>query len=89
MKNRALKISVSVPLKLVEEVDKKTTYKGRSRSKWITNAIKSKLNDIENAPEMTERQLTAMLLYQTKDPLLKAILQVKLNPDWYEQITQS
>lgn len=89
MKNRALKISVSVPLKLVEEVDKKTTYKGRSRSKWITNAIKSKLNDIDNAPEMSERQLTAMLLYQTNDPLLKAILQVKLNPDWYEQITQS
>tara|TARA_Y100000004_G_scaffold167973_1_gene200960 strand:- start:433 stop:675 length:243 start_codon:yes stop_codon:yes gene_type:complete len=74
MKNRALKISVSVPLKLVEEVDKKTTYKGRSRSKWITNAIKSKLEDTKNAPEMTERQLIAMLIDKTKDPLLELIL---------------
>ena len=88
MKNRALKISVSVPIKLVEEVDKLTTYKGRSRSKWITNAIKSKLNDINNAPEMSERQLTAMLLHQTKDPLMKALLQVKLNPEWYDNITK-
>lgn len=89
MKNRALKISVSVPIKLVEEVDKLTTYKGRSRSKWITAAIKSKLNHLNNAPEMSERQLMALLLHQTKDPLMKALLQVKLNPDWYEDVTES
>ena len=74
MKNRALKISVSVPLKTVEELDKLTTYKNRSRSKWITNAIQNKLKDIENIPERTERQLMAALRAKTEDPLLTAIL---------------
>lgn len=86
MRNRALKISVSVPLNLVEEMDKLTTYKGRSRSKWITNAIKSKLDDLSNAPEMSERQLMAMLYTSTNDPTLKAILQIKLNPHLDEWI---
>ena len=80
MKNRALKISVSIPLKIVEELDQLTTYKGRSRSKWITNAINERLKGFEAAPEMTERQLTAILFNSTKNPLLKVILREILNP---------
>ena len=80
MKNRALKISVSIPLKIVEELDQLTTYKGRSRSKWITNAISERLLGFEAAPEMSERQLTAMLFNSTKNPLLKVILGELLNP---------
>jgi len=80
MKNRALKISVSIPLKIVEELDQLTTYKGRSRSKWITNAISERLKGFEAAPEMSERQLTAMLFNSTKNPLLKVILGELLNP---------
>ena len=80
MKNRALKISVSIPLKIVEELDQLTTYKGRSRSKWITNAISERLKGFDTAPEMSERQLTAMLFNSTKNPLLKVILGELLNP---------
>jgi metal-responsive CopG/Arc/MetJ family transcriptional regulator len=80
MKNRALKISVSIPLKIVEELDQLTTYKGRSRSKWITNAISERLKGFDATPEMSERQLTAMLFNSTKNPLLKVILGELLNP---------
>ena len=80
MKNRALKISVSIPLKTVEELDQLTTYKGRSRSKWITNAISERLKGFDAAPEMSERQLMAMLRHQTKNPLLHVILSELLQP---------
>lgn len=74
MKNRALKVSVSIPLKIVEELDKLTTYKGRSRSKWITNAISERLKGFDATPEMSERQLIALLINATEDPLLEKIL---------------
>jgi len=85
MKNRALKISVSIPLKTVEELDQLTTYKGRSRSKWITNAISERLKGFDAAPEMSERQLMAMLFNSTKNPLLKVILGELLNPTKFER----
>ena len=78
MKNRALKISVSIPLKIVEELDQLTTYKGRSRSKWITNAITERLKGFEAAPEMSERQLTAMLFNSTKRSLHRILKTVFL-----------
>ena len=80
MKNRALKLSVSIPLKLVEELDQLTTYKGRSRSKWITNAIRERLNGFEAAPEMSERQMMALLFSSTTNPMLKVVLGEVLNP---------
>tara|TARA_Y100000592_G_C5464946_1_gene316173 strand:+ start:189 stop:455 length:267 start_codon:yes stop_codon:yes gene_type:complete len=43
MRNRAIKISVSMPLKLVEELDKLTTYKGKSRSQYISGAVTQRL----------------------------------------------
>jgi metal-responsive CopG/Arc/MetJ family transcriptional regulator len=80
MKNRALKISVSIPLRTVEELDQLTTYKGRSRSKWITQAITERLKDLDATPEYTERQLMAMLRHQTDNPLLHVILSELLQP---------
>ena len=80
MKNRALKISVSIPLKIVEELDQLTTYKGRSRSKWVTNAITERLKGFDAAPEMSERQLMAILRNTTKNPLLIVILSELLQP---------
>jgi len=80
MKNRALKISVSVPLRTVEELDQLTTYKGRSRSKWITQAITERLKGLDATQDFTERQLTALLFTTTKNPLLKVILGELLNP---------
>ena len=80
MKNRALKISVSIPLKTVEELDKLTTYKGFSRSRWITKTIEARLKGSEAIEEMPERQIMAMLFARTQDPLLKAILGHYLNP---------
>jgi len=42
-KNYHIKISVSLPVKMVEKLDKKTTYKGRSRSKYIADAITQRI----------------------------------------------
>ena len=36
-------IKISLPLKIVEKLDKLTTYKGRSRSKYIANALTQRL----------------------------------------------
>ena len=80
MKNRALKLSVSIPLKIVEELDQLTTYKGRSRSKWVTNAIRERLNGFEAVPEMSERQMMALLFNSTTNPYVKAVLSEALNP---------
>lgn len=41
--NFHVKISVSLPAKTVEKLDKLTTYKGRSRSKYIANAITQRI----------------------------------------------
>lgn len=42
-KNYHIKISVSLPVRMVEKLDKKTTYKGRSRSKYIADAITQRI----------------------------------------------
>ncbi len=84
MKNRALKISVSIPLNIVEELDQLTTYKGRSRSKWITNAINERLKGFEATPEMSERQMMAILFNSTTNPYVKLVLGEALNPTKFE-----
>ena len=78
VKNRAIKISVSIPLSLLEELDKLTTYKGRSRSKYISNSIRASLNGAEHAEELSDRQIYALLRTRTDDPLIKAICDIKL-----------
>jgi len=62
MKNRAIKISVSIPLKLLEKVDKITTYKGRSRSKYIANAVSQRIEAQEITPEIDLNRAIAIIL---------------------------
>jgi metal-responsive CopG/Arc/MetJ family transcriptional regulator len=89
MKNRALKISVSIPLKIVEELDQLTTYKGRSRSKWITNAITERLKGFEATPDIPERKMMAMLFASTTNPYVKLVLGEALNPTKLENRQES
>lgn len=62
MRNRAIKISVSIPLKLLEKVDKLTTYKGRSRSKYIANAVSQRIEAQEITPEIDVKRAIAIIM---------------------------
>lgn len=62
MKNRAIKISVSIPLKLLEKVDQITTYKGRSRSKYIANAVSQRIEAQNVTPEIDINRAIAIIL---------------------------
>ena len=52
----------------------------------IVKAINDRLDKTDTPEELTERQLLAKLLANTKDPVLKAICQIKLNPHFDEWI---
>ena len=68
MRNRAIKISVSVPLKLLEKLDKITTYKGKSRSQYITGAISQRLEGRKtDAMDEDDTIILGMLLKQRED----------------------
>lgn len=86
MKNRHIKCGFTIPIHTLERLDKKTTYKGFNRSRWIVKAINDRLDKTDTPEELTERQLLAKLLANTKDPVLKAICQIKLNPHFDEWI---
>jgi len=84
-KNYHIKISVSLPLRVVEKLDKLTTYKGKSRSKYIAGAISQRL-EAQNA-DLTEMELNqcmamtiARLGNNPRDSLMKQILVAYLNP---------
>lgn len=62
MKNRAIKISVSIPLNLLLKLDKITTYKGRSRSKYIANAVSQRIEAAEVTPEIDVTRAIAIIL---------------------------
>lgn len=62
MKNRAIKISVSIPLHLLEKLDKITTYKGRSRSKYIANAVSQRIEAAEVIPEVDLNRAIAIIM---------------------------
>lgn len=62
MKNRAIKISVSIPLNLLEKLDKLTTYKGRSRSQYISNAVSQRIHAQEITPEVDINRAIAIIL---------------------------
>ena len=82
IKNRHIKVGFTIPIHTLEELDKKTTYQGRNRSRWIVKAIKDRLDNTSTPEEMSERKILAILLATTKDPILRAICQIKLSPQF-------
>lgn len=85
MKNRAIKISVSLPLKLVEKLDQITTYRGKSRSRYISGAVSQRLEGRKtDAMDEDDTIYLGMLLMRREDcpDYVKAMLEhwmVKLN----------
>ena len=87
--NYHVKISVSLPVNLIEKLDKITTYKGRSRSKYIANAISQRMEaksadfediDLNQAMAMAH----ARLGNSDRDLLMKGIINNYLFPVDYD-----
>lgn len=68
-------VSISMPTKMVEELNYHLSYKA-SRSEWIRDAIKKKLENLEVNPfdELTLRQCIAMAQAKSKDPVVLSLL---------------
>ena len=87
--NYHVKISVSLPVKLIEKLDKKTTYKGKSRSKYIRDSITQRMEaknaDFE-AIELNQAlgMVHARLGKSPRDLLMKSIIENYLNPVEYD-----
>ena len=86
--NYHVKISVSLPVKTIEKLDKLTTYKGRSRSKYIANAITQRMEAVSaDFSEVSLNQALGMvharLTNSPRDLLMKAIIDNYLNPVEY------
>ena len=64
-------ISITLPLKLIEQIDDKLT-RTSSRSAWIATACMNEL--IDDHHNLNERQLMAALHYQTDSEVLKTLL---------------
>lgn len=80
---------MSLPVQLIEKLDKLTTYKNRSRSKYIANAITQRIEAVSaDLSEVTLQQALGMaharLGNSDKDVLMKAIIENYLNPVKYE-----
>jgi len=58
---RHIKISVSLPLHLVEKLDKKTTYKNKSRSQYIAKAVSDRINSLPATSTIDTNTLLSML----------------------------
>lgn len=88
--NYHIKISVSLPLKIVEKLDKLTTYKGRSRSKYIANALTQRLEGSSAEFEDLDLQRCLTLAHSRlgtnpRDLLMREIIVNYLNPVTYEE----
>lgn len=59
--NYHVKISVSLPVHIIERLDKITTYKGKSRSKYIRKSIEDRLNSIPSNIDIPIEQLLSMI----------------------------
>lgn len=78
MKNRAIKISVSMPLHLVEKLDKLTTYKGKSRSQYISGAVSQRI-EARKTDKMDDLPITYLVstlnTHADCPPYLSALLE--------------
>lgn len=59
--NYHVKISVSLPVHIIERLDKITTYKGKSRSKYIRKAVEDRLNSLPATQELPIDVLLSMV----------------------------
>ena len=78
MKNRAIKISISVPLNLLEKLDQITTYKGKSRSKYVCGAVTQRIEarKTDNMDALPISYLASMLNAHHECPeYLRVLLQ--------------
>jgi len=79
MRNRAIKISVSIPINLLEKLDKITTYRGKSRSAYIAGAITQRIEarTTDNMDALPITYLTSQLLMHDDTPeYLKRLLEL-------------
>lgn len=86
--NYHVKISVSLPVKLIEKLDKMTTYKGKSRSKYIAGAITQRMEAKNADLEAIELNQALNLAHgrlgkSPRDLLMKEIIVNYLNPVEY------
>jgi len=73
--NPTTAISVTLPRRLVEELDKVLSY-SQSRSKWIAQACEDKMQKYDSPllEDASDRQLMGCLHEKTNDPFLKKLL---------------
>ena len=77
-RNRHIKISVTLPIHLLEKLDKRTTYKGKSRSKYVAKAIQDRIDTRIPVGDIDNMQLMSMLEARTDDIQLKIMLRLAL-----------
>jgi len=78
MRNRAIKISISMPINLLEKLDKITTYKGKSRSKYVCGAVSQRIEArrVDNMDALPISYLASMLNAHDECPeYLRVLLQ--------------
>ena len=78
MRNRAIKISVSMPINLLEKLDKITTYRGKSRSAYICGAVTQRIEArrTDNMDDWPFSALLSMLhIHEDTPQYMKAILE--------------
>ena len=69
---------MSLPLSLVEKLDQITTYKGKSRSRYIAGAVSQRLEarKVDNMDQLPITYLTSMLLTHEDCPdYLRAMIE--------------
>ena len=75
-KNRHIKISVTLPIHLLEKLDKRTTYRGKSRSKYVAKAIQDRIDTAISGYDVSDEVLISMLESRTDDIHLKLALRI-------------
>ena len=75
-KGRHIKISITLPIHLLEKLDKRTTYRGKSRSKYVAKAIQDRIDSAITGFDVSDELLMSMLEQRTQDIHLKLALRI-------------
>ena len=79
-RNRHIKISVTLPIHLLEKLDKRTTYRGKSRSKYVAKAIQDRIDTKIPVGDIDNITLMSMLESRIDDITLR--IQLRLAMGW-------